>query len=132
MNTNASSLTTKPFFICFAAVAACAVLSGPVQANDHEVTVRIPASTAGLDPSQPADARELYARLRKAARIACTHGMRVDLEPATSFLGCYETALGNAVHSAHQPQLSIVYLATHTVRDAATYGIEVPVRLAGE
>jgi UrcA family protein len=130
MNTN-SALTTKPL-IFLAAAAACAVLSGPVQAKDHEVTVKISVSTAGLDLSQPADARELYARLRKAAYIACTHGMRVDLEPPISLNGCYEKALGDAVRSAHQPQLSIVYLATHTVRDAAIYGIEVPVRVAAE
>jgi UrcA family protein len=130
MNTN-SSLTTKPF-ICVAAVVACAVLSGAVQATGHEVTIKVPASTAGLDPSQPAGARELYVRLQRAARVACTYGDRVGLEPPTSFRGCYEKALGDAVHSAHQPQLSIVYLATHTVRDAATYGIEVPVMLAAE
>ena len=131
MNMNAPSLTTKPF-ICCAALAACAMFSGAIQAAGHEVTVRIPVSTAGLDPSRPAGARELYARLRKAAWIACTHGMRVDLEPLVGFSDCYEKALGNAVHAAHQPQLNIVYLATHTVRDAATYDIEVPVRLAAE
>jgi UrcA family protein len=129
MNTNASSPTTKPF-IFSAAIAACAVLFGTVQAIGQEVTVKIPVSTAGLDPSQPAGARELYARLREAARIVCTHGMRVDLQPVDSFSDCYEKALGSAVHSIHQPQLNIVYLATHTVRDAATYDIEVPVRLA--
>jgi hypothetical protein len=46
--------------------------------------------------------------------------------------GCYEKALGGAVRSAHQPQLSIVYLDTHTPSDAATYGIDVPVRMASE
>ncbi len=68
----------------------------------------------------------------RAARIVCSHGNRVDLKPATSFDRCYEKALGDAVHSVHLPQLSIAYLETHTVRDAATYGIEIPVRLAAE
>jgi UrcA family protein len=131
MNRNAPSLTTKPF-ICSAAMAACAVLFGTVQAIGQEVTVKIHVSTAGLDPSQPAGARELYARLRHAAWIACTHGMRVDLQPVASFSDCYGKALGDAVHSVHQPQLNIVYLATHTVRDAATYDIEAPVRVAAE
>jgi UrcA family protein len=130
MNTN-SYPTTKPY-ICFAAVVACAVLSGAVQAADHEVTVKVAVSTAGLDPSQPAGAREVYRRLQRAARTACGDGDRVGLEPPTSFAGCYEKALGGGVRSAHRPQLSIIYLATHTVRDAATYGIEVPVRLATE
>ena len=130
MNTNAS-LATKPF-ICVAAMTACAVLLGPVQAKAHEVTIKISVSTAGLDLSQLAGAREAYARLRKAASIACTHGMRIDLEPATSFSGCYEKALGDTVRSARQPQLSIVYLETHTVRDAAKYGIEIPVLMAAK
>src|SRR5580692_2119872 len=130
MNTN-SSLTTKPF-IHFAAVVACGLLSGAVQAAGHEVTVKIAVSTAGLDRSQPAGAREVYRRLQRAARTACGDGDRVGLEPPTSFEGCYEQALGDAVRSAHRAQLSIIYLATHTARDAATYGIEVPVRLATE
>ena len=132
MNTKALSLIAR-LLACFAATAACAALCGAAaQAADHEVTVRIPVSTTNLDISRPAGARELYARLQKAARIACTHGLRVDLKPAPSFSGCYENALGNVVHSAHAPQLSLVYLATHTVREAATYGIEVPARLAAE
>jgi UrcA family protein len=130
MNTN-YSLTTKPL-ICFAAVVACTVLCGAIQAADHEVTIKVAAGTAGLDPSQPAGAREVYRRLQRAARTACGDGDRVGLEPPTSFAGCYEQALADAVRSAHRRQLSIIYLGTHTVRDAATYGIEVPVRLATE
>ena len=125
------SLSTK-LVICFAAVVAYAVLSDAVRAADPEVTVKVTVSTAGLDPSQPAGARELYGRLQTAALIVCTHGNRVDLDPPASFHGCYEKALGDAVRSAHQPQLSMVYLAAHTRRDAAAYGIEVPVRLAAE
>ena len=131
MNTKAPVFNTN-HFICIALLAACGVLSAPVQAKSHEVTVKITVSTAGLDLSQPAGAREVYARLQKAAGIACTHGMRVDLQPPASFAGCYEKALGEAVRSARRPQLTIVYLATHTPRDAATYGIEVPVQMAAE
>lgn len=130
MNTN-SSLSIKPY-ICFAALVVCALLSGAAQAADHEVTIKVPVSTAGLDPSQPVGAREIYRRLQRAARTACGDGDRVGLEPPTSFAGCYERALGGAVRSIHRPQLSVIYLATHTVRDAAIYGIEVPVRLATE
>jgi UrcA family protein len=131
MKTKAPVLKAKPFF-CIVLLAACGVLSAPVQAKSHEVTVKITVSTAGLDLSQPAGAREAYARLQKAAGIACSHGMRVDLQPPTSFTGCYERALGDAVRSARRPQLTIVYLATHSPRDAATYGIELPVRVAAE
>jgi UrcA family protein len=131
MNAIAPALNAK-LFTCIAVVAACAILSAPVQAKDHEVTVNISVSTAGLDLSQPAGARELYRRLQRAADTACGHGDRVDLQPPTSYGRCYEDALGNAVRSAHRQQLSIVYLVMHTASDAAKYGIEVPVRMAAE
>jgi UrcA family protein len=130
MNMKASILSTKPI-ICVAALA-CTVLSGPVKADGHEVTVKISVSATGLDLSRPADAREVYRRLSFAARTACGDGNRVDLQPPSSFVGCYEKALADAVRSVNRPQLYIVYLATHTSRDAETYSIEVPARMAAK
>jgi UrcA family protein len=131
MNTKSPVRNAKSF-ICIAAVAACAVLSGAVQSKDREVTAEFRVSAAGLDLSRPADARELYARIQHAADIVCTHGMRVDLEPVQHPSDCYEKALGDAVRSVKQPQLSIVYLATHTTERAAAYGIEIPARMAAK
>ena len=131
MNTKASILNAKPF-IGLAALAACAVLSGQVKAGSHEVTVKISVSAAGLDLSRPADARKVYRRLYFAARTACGNANRVGLQLPSSFVDCYEKALGNAVRSVNRPQLNIVYLATHTSRDAETYGIEVPARMAAK
>src|SRR5260370_15038543 len=91
MNANAPIRNTIPW-IGIAAVAACAVLSGATQANDHPFTIRLPVSTAGLDLSQPAGAGELYGRLKEAARIVCGSGNRVGLEPVTDFNRCYEKA----------------------------------------
>jgi UrcA family protein len=51
-----------------AAVVACTLFAGSVAAKD--VTVAIQVSTQGLDLNQPADARELYRRLQKAANAA--------------------------------------------------------------
>jgi len=118
--------------VCVATVAACALLTGSPPAKAKDVTVGFSVSAADLDLSQPAGARELYKRLQKAVRIVCTHGMRVDLAPATRFSDCYEKALADAVRSTHRPQLDVVYLSTHTPLDAAKYGIEVPVQLAAE
>lgn len=129
MHTNFHILNAKSF-VCLAA--ACSIISGPVHASDHEVTVKISVSAADLDLSQPAGAQKFYWRLKHAARVACAHGYRVGLEPPTNFTGCYEKALGEAVHSVHRAEVSTVYLATHTPRDAARYGIEVPVRMAAE
>ena len=122
---------TKPHVIV--AVAACAVLSGPAaHANDHLVTIRLPVITAGLDLRQPADARELYGRLKEAARIVCGSGIRVGLEPVTDFKSCYEKALGNAIRSVNRPQLTMAYLKTHTLQDAADRGIDVPTLVAAK
>jgi UrcA family protein len=131
MNSNVPVLTAKAY-IGIAALAACVVLSGSVQANGHEVTVKISVSAADLDLSQPSDARELYSRLHKAARVVCGDGNRVDLRPPTVFADCYEQAVGDAVRSANRPQLTLVYLRTHTLQDAAARGIDVPVLVAAK
>jgi UrcA family protein len=113
-----------------AAAVACALFVGNVAAEDRTVTVAIYVSTRGLDLSQPAGAHEFYTRLQRAARVACTHGNRVDLAPALE--GCYEKALGDAIRSANQPLVTQVYLETHTVREAAAHGIDVPAQMAAK
>jgi UrcA family protein len=131
MNANDPLRNTKPC-ICIAAVAACVALSGPAQANDHPFTIRLPVSTAGLDLSQPAGAGELFGRLKAAARIVCGSGNRVGLEPVADFQSCYEKALGAAIRSVNRPQLTIAYLKTHTLQDAAAQGIDVPTLIAAK
>ena len=129
MNTKSSLIGTRPL-ICIAALVAATVFSIPILAKDYNVTVKIPVNTTGLDLGQPAAAHELYARLSKAARVACSDGDRVDLRPVSDFVGCYETALGAAVRSVNRPQLTMQYLATHTLQDASTHGIDIPVQVA--
>jgi UrcA family protein len=131
MNTIFPVLKAKAY-LGTAAVAACAILSGPVQAKEYIVDVKVAVNTAGLDLKQPADARELYRRLQKAANIVCGHGNRVDLQAVPDFAACYEQALGDAVRSANRPQLTLVYLRSHTIQDAATRGIEVPALVAAK
>jgi UrcA family protein len=126
------SLSCVSSLICIAAVAACFALSVPVRADSHEVTVKIPVSAAGLDLNQPAGAAELYSRLRRAARIACTGGNRVGLEPVQNVQNCFEKALGEAVLRANQPQVTLAYLRQHPPQDAATRGIVVPTLAAAK
>jgi UrcA family protein len=113
-----------------APIVACTLFAGNVAAN--EVTVAIQVSTRGLDVSQPGGAQKLYWRLQHAARVACTSGNRVGLAPSPDPQGCYEKALGNAVRSAKVPLLTQAYLATHTLREAAARGIDVPVQIAAK
>jgi UrcA family protein len=114
----------------YAAVAGILFASNAAAAKDHNVTVAIHVSTEGLDLGQPADARTFYTRLEKAAWVACTRGNRVDLVPVDDLKGCYEKALGGAIRSAKAPTLTQIYLATHTLQEAAARGIDMPTQIA--
>ena len=109
-----------------------ALFADNVAAQGHNVTVAIHVSTQGLDLHHPAGAQELYTRLKHAADVACTHGNRVDLKPPSDPVGCYEKALGEAIRSVNLPLVTQVYLETHTLRQAAAYGIEAPAQLAAK
>src|SRR2546421_9532954 len=111
-----------------AAAVACTLFAGSVAAKDHEVIVAIHVSRQGLDLTQPAAAHQFYTRLRHAARVACTHGNRVDLAPAADPEGCYEKALGDAIRSANVPLLTQVYLETHTLRRSEEHTSELQSR----
>jgi len=113
-----------------AAIVACTLFAGDVVAK--EVTVAYQVSAKGLDLRQPAGAKEFYGRLKKAAWIVCTHGNRVDLQASPDREGCYEKALGDAIRSTNAPLLTQLYLQTHTLRDAAARGIDVPVQVAAK
>jgi UrcA family protein len=108
-----------------AAIAACALFVGSVAAKDDAVAVSMQVNTQGLDVSQPRGAQELYWRLEQAARVVCTHGNRVGLAPSPNPQACREKALADAIRSAHLTLLTHVYLASHTLRDAAAHGIDV-------
>lgn len=121
---------TSAWPVLGAAAVACTLFAGSVAAKD--VTVAIQVSTQGLDLSQPAGAQKLYWRLLQAARIACTHGNRVGLEPSANPQDCREKALADAIRSANLPLLTQAYLETHTPREAAAHGIDVAVRVAAK
>ena len=115
-----------------AAIAACTLFAGSVAAKDDAVTVSIQVSTQGVDVSQPRGAQELYWRLQQAARVVCTHGNRVGLAPSPNPEACREKALADAVRAANLTLLTQVYLASHTLREAAAHGIDVPVSVAAK
>jgi hypothetical protein len=54
----------------------------------------------------------------------------VDLHPLADFAVCYEQAVGDAIRSVNRPQLTMLYLRTHTLQDAAARGIDVPLLAA--
>lgn len=114
------------------AIAACALFSGSASAKDPNFTVVYGVSAQGLDLNTPSGARQMYSRLKHAADVVCTHGMRVDLAPPSDPKACYEQSLAQAVRSVKRPMLTQVYLETHTVQEATARGIDVPVQLAAQ
>jgi UrcA family protein len=115
------------------AVAIAGILfAGSVAAQGHDVTVAIHVSTQGLDLHSPVGAQEFYGHLKHAADVACTHGNRVDLKPPSDPVACYEKALGEAIRAVNLPFVTQAYLETHTLRQAAAYGIEAPARVAAK
>ncbi|HEY1874228.1 MAG TPA: UrcA family protein [Steroidobacteraceae bacterium] len=112
--------------------AACALLAGDVCARDKIATESYKVNTQGLDPSRPADAQTLYTRVSNAAWFVCVRGMRADLPPLDSRKGCYEKALGDAVRAINRPLITQMYLATHTLQEAAAHHIEVPEQVAAK
>lgn len=115
-----------------AVVAGILFATNSAAAKGHNVTVVLHVSTKGLDLSKPTDARTFYARLENAAWVACTRGNRVDLLPVDNLKRCYERALGGAIRSANAPTLTQIYLASHTLQEAAARGIDVPAQIAGK
>ena len=56
--------------------------------------------------------------------------MRVGLKPVADENACTQKALSEAIRSVHSRELTLVYLETHTLREAAARGINLQVRLA--
>jgi UrcA family protein len=115
-----------------AALTACTLFAGHVTAKGHPVTVSIQVSAQGLDVSTPGGAQKFYWRIKHAARVACTDGDRVGLEPSPDPERCYEKALADAIRAANITLVTQEYLATHTLLEAATHGINVPIPVAAK
>jgi len=115
-----------------AATVVCTLFAGNVTAKDKIVTLSVRVNRQGLDLSQPADAQMFSTRLQNAAWLVCTRRTRVDLLPVDPPKVCYEKALGAAIRSAKASTLTQIYLATHTLQEAAAYGVEVPAQLVAK
>jgi UrcA family protein len=106
------------------------LLAGPAPAEERTFAVAVPVNSVGLDLGQPAGVRKFYARIRSAAGIVCSHGNRAALAPPSDPRACRETALGDAIRTLGMPALTQVYLASHTLAEAAARGIPVPTQVA--
>jgi len=131
MDTNGRVRRRARVAVCVAVVAG-ALCAGAVVAKEHDVTIALRVSAAGLDLRQPTGARRFYARIQRAAWEVCTDGTRVDLVPLDDINGCYEKSLGDAIRSANLPALTNIYVATHTLQQAEACGIHVRVQAAAK
>ena len=113
-----------------AAAVACTFFAGHLEAKNHTVTVALHISAQGLDLSQPADAQTFYTRLKNAAWVVCTRADRVGLDPVDNAMTCAEKSLGDAIRSINSPAITQIYLATHTLQQAAASGIYIPLQAA--
>ena len=113
--------------VSIAATAACIALSDPAQASDKTRTITTTVSAVGLDLNTPEGARTLYSRLRLAALDVCSDHVRVGLAFPTFYKECFEDALARAIRSAAIPQLTLIYLRSHSAEAAEAHGVNVPV-----
>ena len=120
----AKAAVTTARLLLGATTVVCALFAGNVAAGDKMITDSVRISPEGLDLTRPADAQAFYRRLENAAWIVCTRGTRVGMLPADDKFKCYQKALGEAVHASNQPLVTQIYLATHTLQEAASHGIE--------
>ncbi len=129
---NRSIRITGASSLIAAAVLAGTCLAGTASAKEHVVPVSVPVSSQGLDLSKAEDAKTFYGRLKNAAWVVCTRGTRVGLIPSDDLRGCYEKALGDAVRAAQAPMVTLVYLSTHTLQEAAARGIQLPAQFVSK
>jgi UrcA family protein len=128
MTRNNVGMRTQSYLI--AATLACSLFGANLAAKDHTVTEAFHVSTQGLDLSQPAGVQAFYARMKDAAWIVCARPRRVDLVPEDNPMKCAEKALGVAIRSVNLPALTQIYLANHTLQQAAAAGIDIPLQAA--
>jgi UrcA family protein len=115
-----------------ASTVVCALFAGNAAAEDKIVIDSVRITPQGLDLSRPADAQMFYTRLQNAAWIVCTRGTRLGLLPVDNQFECYQNSLGNAVHASNKPLVTQIYLATHTLQEAAAHGIDVPAQIVAK
>jgi UrcA family protein len=118
--------------ILFGSTAICALFCAHLSAQDKSISDSMKVSAQGLDLSKPADARAFYLRLENAAWVVCTRGTRAGLLPVDNQYKCYQDAIGEAVRASNEPQVTQIYLATHTLQEAAAHGIALPGQVAAK
>jgi UrcA family protein len=78
-------------------------------AGDSSSTELESLKYSDLNLSKPADAAELYVRIKIASREVCRRFERRDLQSQDLFHQCVQQAIGNAVAKIDRPALYAIY-----------------------
>ncbi|HEX3845997.1 MAG TPA: UrcA family protein [Steroidobacteraceae bacterium] len=114
-----------------AAAVLSSCLAGAAAAGDApSIALSVQVNSQGLDLQRPADMRRLYSRLKHAAWDVCSNATRIGLEAVPNRQRCIDNAFGDAIRTANMPLLTQIYLATHTLQEAAARGIDVSAQVA--
>ena len=103
--------------LMFTAAVAAALLAGPALAETTQVLVR----TAHVDFNNPAQVHDVYARINKAARDACTTPSDNKYVRETD-RDCVTRAVADAVRATDKPQLTAAYNANPDSANRALAG----------
>jgi UrcA family protein len=91
--------------VSLTALACTASLAGGLSPDPRSMTVNL----AGLDSNSPADAREIYTRLRAAANSVCGLSFQADPFLGAKFDRCQKATLKQAVGALNKPLVTKIY-----------------------
>lgn len=102
----------------WAAVGAAALCSFSINVNAAEAVPQRTVRYADLNPSNMADAKALYSRLERAAKVVCRSLESREVERIKLHQDCYETALSNAVLTVDYSTVTALYRSDSSIRVA--------------
>jgi UrcA family protein len=123
------SVTSSRWYLGAAAVASL-FLAGVAAAQDRTIPLSVHVDSRGLNLDRPADVERLYKRVKHAAWDVCSNVTRVGLQNVPNKPRCIDDAAAEAIRGAHIPALTRIYIASHSLAEAAARGIDVSAQMA--
>jgi UrcA family protein len=106
-----STIAKRCALIGVAALAAGLSINQASAAPSDSESRNVMVHYSDLDLSQPKDARTLYGRIQRAARVACGDVSHEDLLLVEKYHGCVEQAVTNAVAKISSPRVNEIHMA---------------------
>jgi UrcA family protein len=106
-----STIAKRCALICVATVAAGLAVNQAFAAPSDEAK-SVVVHFADLDLAQPQDARTLYSRIQRAAKVACDDVESVDLARFARYHNCIQQAVTNAVSTLNVRRVTEIHEAS--------------------